>query len=158
MADALKSNAMKPNRLEIEVTETAIQYSQEAQVVFEKLKELGVRLSIDDFGSGYSSLASLQHLPIDCLKIDRVFIRDLLTSPKDAVLLGTIMTLAHALRFSVVAEGVEEMAQARLLHGLNCDLVQGFLFSRPVPADQVPALHATTFHPSSFNPASRRLG
>lgn len=157
VAAALESSGIAPERLEIEVTETAIQYSQEAQSVFRKLKELGVRLAIDDFGSGYSSLSSLQHLPIDCLKIDRIFIRDLLTNPKDAVLLGTIMTLAHALRFTVVAEGVEDMAQARVLHGLNCDLVQGYLFSRPVPADQVPALHTTVFHPASLKPTGRSV-
>ncbi len=157
VAAGLANSGIAPERLEIEVTETAIQYSQEAQSVFRKLKELGVRLAIDDFGSGYSSLSSLQHLPIDCLKIDRIFIRDLLTNPKDAVLLGTIMTLAHALRFTVVAEGVEDMAQARVLHGLNCDLVQGYLFSRPVPADQVPALHTTVFHPASLKPIGRSV-
>ncbi len=157
VAAALERSGIAPQRLEVEVTESAIQYSQEAQSVFRKLKELGVRLAIDDFGSGYSSLSSLQHLPIDCLKIDRIFIRDLLTNPKDAVLLGTIMTLAHALRFTVVAEGVEEVAQARVLHGLNCDLVQGYLFSRPVPADQVPVLHTTVFHPASLNPTGRSV-
>jgi EAL domain-containing protein (putative c-di-GMP-specific phosphodiesterase class I) len=107
-----------------------------------------VKLAIDDFGTGYSSLASLKYLPIDSLKIDRLFIRDMLEDSDSAVLLGTIVGVAHALGHSVVAEGVEEEAQVQVLRGLGCDTIQGYYFSRPVPADQVPALVNTSFLPT----------
>lgn len=134
---ALEKFSVNPDNLELEVTETALQYSDETLTVLLALKTIGVSIAIDDFGSGYSSLGSLQHLPVDCLKIDRMFIRDLLVNPKDAVLLGTIMTLAHALGFRVVAEGVEGSEQVQVLDSLDCDLVQGFFFSKPLQADDV---------------------
>jgi diguanylate cyclase (GGDEF)-like protein len=136
--DALDEFGIPPENLELEVTETALQYSEQTIVTLSALDAMGVRISIDDFGSGFSCLGSLQHLPIDCLKIDRMFIRDLLTNPKDAVLLGTIMSLAHALGFKVVAEGVENQDQVQVLDSLSCDLAQGFYFSRPLPADRIP--------------------
>jgi len=149
--NVLKQTGVTPVCLELEITETGKQYSDETLVVFEELKRVGVRLAIDDFGSGYSSLGSLQHLPIDCLKIDRVFISDLLDNPKDAVLLGTIMTLAHALDFDVVAEGVEELEQVVILRALDCDVVQGFYFSKPVPASEIPELSLHSFFPEDLS-------
>ncbi|MDJ0738887.1 MAG: EAL domain-containing protein [Gammaproteobacteria bacterium] len=137
---ALQSNELPPDALEIEITESSVQSDTKAMVVLQQLQDLGVRIAIDDFGTGYSSLGSLKHLPINTLKIDRVFIRDVLHRNEDAVMLGTIIGLAHALGYSVVAEGVEQRDQAKVLAGLHCDLAQGFLFARPVPADEVPAL------------------
>ena len=110
-----------------------------------ELKGLGVRVAIDDFGTGYSSLGSLKHLPIDCLKIDRSFIRDMVHDPEDAVLLGTIMALGHALECDIVAEGVEDIEQLHILQGLGCDTVQGFFFSKPIPAEEVPELARRNF-------------
>ena len=145
---ALDEFDVDPSRLELEVTETALQYTDATIDVLEQLKAKRVGVAIDDFGTGYSSLGSLQHLPVDCLKIDRMFVRDLAASPKDAVLLGTIMTLAHTLEFRVVAEGVEEVEQLDILRGLDCDLVQGFYFSKPLPA-----LEAARYSPPALKAA-----
>ena len=145
--DALKQTGVAPECLALEITETGMQNSEQTLVVFEELKRVGIRIEIDDFGSGYSSLGSLQHLPIDCLKIDRAFISDLASNPKDAVLLQTIMTLAHALEFDVVAEGVEDLEQVHILQALDCEVVQGFYFSRPVPASEIPELALRAFFP-----------
>ena len=148
---ALHEFDVHASMIELEVTESALQYTEGAIEVLEKLKEMGIAVAIDDFGSGYSSFGSLQHMSVDCLKIDRMFVRDLLTSPRDAVLLGTIMSLAHALGFSVVAEGVEEQQQVQILAGLGCDLVQGYYFSEPVPSSSVPSLSERAFLPPATN-------
>lgn len=137
---ALDESQLAPWQLELEVTETGIQSSPEARVVLEELRKMGVPVAIDDFGTGYSSLGSLKHLPIDCLKIDRTFIRDTTGTTQDEILLGTIMSLGHALNFRIVAEGVEDIEQLHVLQGMDCDLVQGYYFSRPVPAGEVPDL------------------
>ncbi len=134
---ALDEAGLAPWQLELEVTETDIQSSPKAREVLEELRKMGVPVAIDDFGTGYSSLGSLKHLPVDCLKIDRTFV-DTAGSTQDEILLGTIMSLGHALNFRIVAEGVEEMAQLQVLQGMDCDLVQGYYFSRPVSAAEVP--------------------
>jgi diguanylate cyclase (GGDEF)-like protein len=134
---SLDDSDLAPWQLELEVTETDIQSSPKAREVLEELRKMGVPVAIDDFGTGYSSLGSLKHLPVDCLKIDRTFI-DTAGSTQDEILLGTIMSLGHALNFRIVAEGVEELTQLRVLRGMECDLVQGYYFSRPVSATEVP--------------------
>jgi len=144
---ALDESGLPAQWLELEVTESVVQTSGDNLEAFERIRALGVKLAIDDFGTGYSSLASLKYLPIDSLKIDRLFIRDMLEDSDSAVLLGTIVGVAHALGHGVVAEGVEEEAQVRVLRGLGCDMIQGYYFSRPVPADQVPALAKKNFLP-----------
>jgi EAL domain-containing protein (putative c-di-GMP-specific phosphodiesterase class I) len=106
---------------------------------------MGVKIAIDDFGTGYSSLASLKHLPIDHLKIDRVFIIDMLQDSRSSILLGTIVGVAHALGQAVIAEGVEEEDQVKVLHAIGCDYIQGYYFSKPVPALQIPDLVNTNF-------------
>jgi len=100
------------------------------------LKEMGVRISIDDFGTGYSSLSYLAQLPVDALKVDRSFIMTMEEKPESMTIVSTVISLAHTLRLTVIAEGVEHQQQAKLLRLLDCDEAQGYLFSKPVPWDQ----------------------
>ncbi len=138
--DALDTSGCGAANLELEVTEGVVQTEPENMENFKRLKELGVRVAIDDFGTGYSSLASLKQLPIDCLKVDQLFIRGMVEDPQSATLVGTIIGLAKALGLHVVAEGVEREEEVQILTGLGCDIVQGYLFSRPLPADQIPPI------------------
>lgn len=132
----LQETGLKPDDLELELTESSIMKNAESAVrTLGELKALGVKIAIDDFGTGYSSLGYLKHLPIDTLKIDRSFVCDATTDPDDAALVMTIIMLAHNLRLKVIAEGVETEEQRKFLHLLRCDKWQGYLFSRPVPAD-----------------------
>ena len=99
------------------------------------IRAMGVSIAIDDFGTGFSSLSYLAKLPVDTLKIDRSFVIDMTAAPEGLALVSTIINLAHSLKLKVVAEGVETEEQSRLLRLLNCDEMQGFLFSKPVPAE-----------------------
>jgi len=147
--ETLAARTWPPSRLMLEITETVITENRPVvRTNLEDLREAGVRIAIDDFGTGYSSLGALKHLPIDTLKIDRIFIQDMLDRNEDAVMLGTIIGLAHALGYAVVAEGVEESDQITVLAGLHCDLAQGFLFSPAVPAEEIASLLNTgTYYP-----------
>ncbi|MDJ0656488.1 MAG: EAL domain-containing protein [Xanthomonadales bacterium] len=160
--EALTAAKVEPGQLELAITESGIQSAPDGRRVLERLKSLGVRVAIDEFGTGHSSLASLKVLPADCLKIDRSFVQDMATNPQDAVLLGTIMAMGHALRFEIIAEGVEQLEQLQILQGLDCDRVQGSFFSQPVAAKQVPELVARGFvdGPAAESPenAGRRAG
>ena len=140
----LEDSGIAPSQLELEITESTVQSNRRALAVMNKLKALGVRIAIDDFGTGYSSLGSLKHMPIDTLKIDRMFIKDILDKVEDSILLGTIVGLAHALEYEVVGEGVEHLDQVTILSGLGCDLVQGYFFSEPVTAQRLMELLQTT--------------
>lgn len=133
---ALKDSGLPPDVLVLEITESVLmEQARDPASILHSLRALGVRISIDDFGTGYSSLAYLKHLPADYLKIDRSFIKDI-PEDADAVAIVTgIMTLAHSLRLTVIAEGVELPAQREELVKLKCDYIQGFLFSKPVPAE-----------------------
>ncbi len=131
--------------LELEVTESVVQTTGDNIDMFNNLKAIGLKIAIDDFGTGYSSLASLKYLPIDCLKIDRVFVTDMLKDPDSSIILGAIVNVAHALGHEVVAEGVETMDQAVALYGIGCEIVQGYLFSRPVTAEKLPGLAQHNF-------------
>ena len=132
----LKETNLAPQYLELELTESSIMQNAElAANVLSRLKSMGIYCSIDDFGTGFSSLASLKRLPINALKIDKSFVSEAPSEPDDAALVMAIVTLAHNLRLKVIAEGVETEEQLRLLHLLRCDEIQGFLFSKPLPAD-----------------------
>src|SRR5690606_15747720 len=97
------------------------------------IRDLGVRIAIDDFGTGYSSLSHLTRLPLDSLKVDRTFVKNMTLSPEGHILVHAIISLAHLLKINVVAEGVETEEQSECLKLLNCNEVQGFLFSKPMP-------------------------
>jgi EAL domain-containing protein (putative c-di-GMP-specific phosphodiesterase class I) len=122
--------------LELEITESLIMADVRHSIVsLQAFRAMGVSIAIDDFGTGFSSLSYLSKLPLDTLKIDRSFVIDMTTGPQGLALVGTIITLAHALKLKVVAEGTETEEQSRLLRSLTCDEMQGYLFSKPVPAD-----------------------
>ncbi len=136
VASALADSGLPAPLLEIEITESAVmEEPEEARAILVRLKEMGVTLAIDDFGTGYSSLAYLKRFPIDHLKIDRSFVTDVEHDANDAAIAVSIIALAHNLGLKVIAEGVETDAQLALLRTHRCDELQGYLFSRPLPAD-----------------------
>ncbi|MBK1837274.1 EAL domain-containing protein [Azospirillum sp. YIM B02556] len=133
----VESAGIPADRLELELTEGAmIGDIEKAVTILNGLKDIGVRLSIDDFGTGYSSLAYLKRFPIDTLKIDRSFVRDIVKSTTDPAIVGTIVNLAESLGFDTIAEGVETQEQADMLRQQRCTRIQGYLISRPLPIDQ----------------------
>ncbi len=132
---ALEDAALEPRFLEIELTESAVMTDPEDSIgILEHLSRLGVLVSVDDFGTGYSSMSYLRRFPIDKLKIDRTFIRDVMSRPDDASIVRAIISLAHSLRLKVVAEGVETVEQLGFLRTIGCDQYQGYHFSPPVDA------------------------
>jgi len=134
----LRDTGLSPHLLELELTENIVMENTEAAIVtLRRLKELGVKLSIDDFGIGYSSLEYLKHFPIDTVKIDQSFVRDIITDPGDAAIAIAVITLAHSLELKVIAEGVELEEQLAFMRSQQCDKIQGYLFSRPLPAEGV---------------------
>jgi len=137
----LANTGLAPALLELEITESLVMEDPEAFIeVLKKLKALGVKIAIDDFGTGYSSLSYLKRFPIDHLKIDRSFVRDLATDPADASICRTIIAMAHSLEISVVAEGVETVEQAIYLSAHGCEELQGYLFYRPAPPETFDAV------------------
>jgi EAL domain-containing protein (putative c-di-GMP-specific phosphodiesterase class I) len=134
-----------PGRLILELTESAL-IGDEAPEVLKLLHSMGERLAIDDFGTGHSSLVYLQQLPLDEIKVDRSFVKNLATAPNDAVIARSTIDLAHNLDLTVVAEGVEDTATLQQLLEYGCDLAQGYLFSRPLPAGELTEwLHESPF-------------
>lgn len=137
--DALDRNNLHPSQLVCEITETAMMENLHGERgVLDHIAALGVRLSIDDFGTGYSSLAHLRNIPARQIKIDRSFVTDLTANDGAQAVLDAVVRLAHALRMEVVAEGVETDEQRTTLVRLGCDILQGYMISRPMPADAVP--------------------
>jgi diguanylate cyclase (GGDEF)-like protein len=135
---ALADHGLPARLLELEITESTAMAEPEATVeILLQLKDMGVEVAIDDFGTGYSSLSYLKRFPIGCVKIDRSFVRDVVHSPEDAGIVDAIVAMARQLRFKVVAEGVETEEQADFLQRHGCDQIQGYLVSRPQPAEQL---------------------
>jgi len=151
LAELLSSLALPRNSLELEVTEsTLMENAQRMGTALTELRSLGLGLAIDDFGTGYSSFASLAHLPVNKLKIDKIFIDDLGQTERANTLCAAIIAMAHNLKLSVVAEGVETELQHQQLKAMGCDEAQGYWYSRPLPLEQFEAfvkqlaLHTST--------------
>jgi diguanylate cyclase (GGDEF)-like protein/PAS domain S-box-containing protein len=143
---ALDDAGLSAGRLELEITESSLVDLQANLQTMQRMKALGVNLSIDDFGTGYSSLSYLKRFPVDRLKVDASFVRDVADDPDDAAIVAAIVGLAHHLQLRVIAEGVETAEQLDFLRRQGCDEVQGYLFARPMPADEARAWLAA--HPS----------
>jgi len=139
----LAETGANPAYLKLEITESAIMENAEAAtVLMDALRERRIQISIDDFGTGYSSLGYLHRFPLDVLKIDRSFVRDMHRSHRNYQVVETIITLSNQLGLAVVAEGIETLDQLQALQNLGCELGQGFFFAKPVPAEAItPLLH-----------------
>ena len=138
VAELLRTHNMPPANLVLEITESAVMHDPEyALGILKQLSKLGVKLSIDDFGTGYSSLAYLKRLPVNELKIDRTFVKDMVHDEDDQVIVRTTVDLSHNLGLSVVAEGAEDQETVDALYKLGCDEVQGYFFARPMPIDEL---------------------
>ena len=157
---ALGANDLDAGLLTLEITETAVMADAEASIgVLDELKRLGVRLAIDDFGTGYSSLTYLRRLPVDILKVDRTFVDGLGREVEDTEIVRLVVTLAQSLGLRTVAEGVEEPSQMEELARLGCDLAQGFLLWKPMPADEMGELLANSDERRRWvAPGGRRAG
>ena len=156
---AVLANDVSPGMLTLEVTETALADQQTAAAaIFTELRRSGVRVSVDDFGTGYTSLAMLKDYTFDEIKIDRSFVAGLRHVPADAAIVRSVLELGHRLGLDVVAEGIEDAATARLLEELGCDILQGFHFARPMPADD--AIKAIRYlgRDASVGGSARRAG
>ncbi|WP_250657515.1 EAL domain-containing protein [Alkalimarinus coralli] len=135
---AIKQSNLDPSYLELEITESALMENvQECTSILEKINAMGIQISIDDFGTGYSSLQYLKALPIQTLKIDRGFIQDICEEKDSMTIVKAIIALAKSMGLQVIAEGVETQEQLTLLSELNCDMIQGYYFSKPLPIDHV---------------------
>jgi EAL domain-containing protein (putative c-di-GMP-specific phosphodiesterase class I) len=141
---SLEQTGVDPGCLQLEIIETiAMGDAEKSGHVLAQLKALGVRLSIDDFGTGYSSLSRLRRIPVDTLKIDRAFISNVDTDPENREIVRAIIVLAHNLGLKVVAEGTENVEQINLLKQFNCEMAQGYLFSRPADDQAISKLLAS---------------
>jgi EAL domain-containing protein (putative c-di-GMP-specific phosphodiesterase class I) len=137
VAQILNETKLDPRLLELELTENILMHDIDQVIVqLRQLSDLGVAISIDDFGTGFSSLSYVKRLPVDRLKIDQSFIRDVVSDTSDRAIVAAIVTLAHSLRMEVVAEGVETVEQLEYVRGAGCDAVQGYYCGRPMAAAQ----------------------
>ena len=138
IATALKETGLNPNYLELEITETAMMDdANKATTILADIKSTGVQISIDHFGAGYFSISQLKKFPLTLLKIDQSFIKGIPNNPNDSAITTAIIALAHNLGLEVVAEGVETAEQVQYLSLQNCDMVQGYFLSQPLPAEQI---------------------
>jgi EAL domain-containing protein (putative c-di-GMP-specific phosphodiesterase class I) len=135
---AIEAQQVNPAHLELEITETALMSDPEkAMVVLQQLTREGVRIAMDDFGTGFSSLAYLKHLNLNTLKIDRCFIKDITSNSNDLTIVRSTLRMAHSLELTVVAEGIEERAHYEMLRDLGCDIGQGFWIAKPMSSAEV---------------------
>ncbi|EWH10321.1 PAS/PAC sensors-containing diguanylate cyclase/phosphodiesterase [Catenovulum agarivorans DS-2] len=138
LQNALAQHQLSTSCLELEITEnTMMADGEKAFVLMQQLQQIGIKFSVDDFGTGYSSLAYLKRLPVETIKIDRSFIQDIGIEQEDEIIVKTVIAMAKSLGYRVVAEGVENLEQVNFLKSLNCDIAQGFLFSRPIPSAEL---------------------
>jgi predicted signal transduction protein with EAL and GGDEF domain len=144
--EALQTAALTPDRLGLEVTETAIVAkgvaSEHARAELQRLHDWGVQLAVDDFGTGFSSLGQLRHFPVDVIKVDRTFVQGVGTDARDAAITANVVSLAHALGLIAIAEGIESDDQLVSMRRLGCDLAQGYVFAHPAPAAAIEGLLA----------------
>ncbi len=132
----IRETGMNPQELDLEITEsTLMQYTEDTKLTLMNLKAMGIRFSIDDFGTGFSSLVALKQLPVDTLKIDRSFVRDLCTDTDDQAIIQAIISMAHELNLDVVAEGIEDFQQMEFLRSRRCDKGQGYYFAKPLASE-----------------------
>jgi EAL domain-containing protein (putative c-di-GMP-specific phosphodiesterase class I) len=135
----LDVSCLEPEYLELEITESVIMKNAKKTItMLKRLKRMGLTISMDDFGTGYSSFSYLKRFPLDIIKIDRSFIRDITNNPEDAAIVRAILAMAHNLKLKVVAEGVETEEQLEFLRDQGCDEIQGYLLSVPLSAEEVP--------------------
>jgi diguanylate cyclase (GGDEF)-like protein/PAS domain S-box-containing protein len=147
VAAALHDSGLPPECLELELTESMIMHDAESTILLlQQIKALGVRIAIDDFGTGYSSLSHLKRFPIDRIKIDQSFVRNITTDPADAAVSQAIISMSHSLNMTTVAEGVETEAQLEFLRSRHCNEIQGFHFSHPLPEREMERLMQTGYH------------
>jgi EAL domain-containing protein (putative c-di-GMP-specific phosphodiesterase class I) len=140
--EIIATSGLPPQRIELEILEeSAVDATTETRNKLQQLQSGGIKIALDDFGTGYSSLVYLTRIPANVLKLDRGFIRDLATNPRQASIVSGIINLARSIGMQIVAEGVEEEAQRAILEALDCDLIQGYLFSRPLPAMEFAELY-----------------
>jgi EAL domain-containing protein (putative c-di-GMP-specific phosphodiesterase class I) len=138
VSKAIKDSNAMPHGLDLEITESLIMEDVEGNIKkLKALRDMGINIAIDDFGTGYSSLGYLARLPVNTLKIDRSFIMTMTSNPDSTMIVSTIISLAHSLNMKVIAEGVETEEQSRFLKLLKTDEIQGYLFSKPLPASQM---------------------
>ncbi len=145
ITESLRRNDLHPACLELDVAEASLNQESTHGHMLGELRSLGVRLAIDHFGTGNASLAALMRLPVQRLKLDHVFVRDVLTNGRDSALLGAIVGLAHAMGFEVLGTGVKDLRQLQLLASVDCDFAQGYFFSDPVEAEHIPELTQQRF-------------
>jgi EAL domain-containing protein (putative c-di-GMP-specific phosphodiesterase class I) len=134
----LKQSAVEPRMIELEITESCVMEDPEVALhILQECHDMGMRIAIDDFGTGYSSLSYLKKFPLDVLKIDQSFVADVPADEDDAAIIDTIIAMGHRLKLDVIAEGVETEAQADFLRQHGCDNVQGYLYDRPMPVEEL---------------------
>jgi len=144
IAGILSTSGLAPDRLELEITERVfMENSERTLAILHQLKSLGVRIAMDDFGTGYSSLSYLRSFPFDKIKVDRTFISSVVEGVEHAAIVQAVVSLARALGMRTIAEGVETRDQQNAILALGCDEAQGYLFSAPVPVEQVPEILAS---------------
>ena len=140
---ALSESGLAVDRLEIEITESSVMENPDLAIeLLNQIHERGIKLSIDDFGTGYSSLSYLSRLPVDCIKIDRSFVIDIGLNPSTEAIISALLLMSGQLGMFNVAEGIETPEQMSFFEGTNCDLLQGYLFSKPLSASEIELMYA----------------